>query len=86
MKLYLSSVIPIFRIYRRQKKLFSHLLNTHDQLGGVIYNYIFSKRALYVKTNFMAPTMDGIQLPQLFTIKFPETPGTHFINLGRMKG
>ena len=22
----------------------------------------------------------------LFTTKFPETPGTHFINLGRMKG
>ena len=22
----------------------------------------------------------------LFTIKFPEIPGTHFINLGKMKG
>ena len=22
----------------------------------------------------------------LFTTKFPEIPGTHFINLGRMKG
>ena len=22
----------------------------------------------------------------LFTIKFPEIPGAHFINLGRMKG
>ena len=22
----------------------------------------------------------------LFTTKFPETPGTHFINLGMMKG
>ena len=22
----------------------------------------------------------------LFTIKFPEIPGTHFIDLGRMKG
>ena len=22
----------------------------------------------------------------LFTTKFPETPGTHFIDLGRMKG
>ena len=22
----------------------------------------------------------------IFTTKFPETPGTHFINLGRMKG
>ena len=34
--------------------------------------------------------MDGVQLPQggslLFTIQFPEIPGTHFIDLGRMKG
>ena len=40
--------------------------------------------------------MDGVQLPQaratsggggslLFTHKFPEIPGTHFIDLGRMK-
>ena len=38
--------------------------------------------------------MDGVQLPQgytlrggslLFTIQFPEIPGTHFINLRRMK-
>ena len=26
----------------------------------------------------------GVSLP--FTTKFPEIPGTHFINLGRMKG
>ena len=40
--------------------------------------------------------MDGFQLPQpteplrgyslLFTIKFPEIPGTHLIDLGRMEG
>ena len=40
--------------------------------------------------------MDGVQLPQgyshfeeavyFFTIQFPEIPGTHFIDLGRMKG
>ena len=40
--------------------------------------------------------MDGVQLPQgqshfeeaglLFTTKFPEITGTHFIDLGRMKG
>ena len=39
--------------------------------------------------------MDGVQLPRgyrairdslLFTTKFPETPGTHFTDLGRMKG
>ena len=62
MKLYVSSVIPIYRIYRRQKKLFSHLLNTPDQAGGVIYNLIFSRRTLYVKVNFIAPIMDGVQL------------------------
>ena len=86
MKLYLSSVIPISRIYRRQKKLFSHLLNRHDQAGGVIQSHIFSKCALYVKTNFMAPIMDGVQQPQPFTTKFAETPCTHFIDLGRVKG
>ena len=40
--------------------------------------------------------MDGVQLPQatealrgdslLFTIKFPEIPGTRLISFGRMKG
>ena len=39
--------------------------------------------------------MDGVQLPRgyrairdslLFTTKFPETPGTHFTDLRRMKG
>ena len=29
--------------------------------------------------------MDGVQLPLLFTTKFPEIPGTHFINIGKMK-
>ena len=38
---------------------------------------------------------DGVQLPQgyshfeeavIFTIQFPEIPGTHFIDLRRMKG
>ena len=48
------------------------------------------------KKNFMAPfygcgsttsrlePLRGGSL--LFTTKFPEIPGTHFINLGRMKG
>ena len=45
------------------------------------------------KTNFMAPfygwgstasRLRGGSL--LFTTKFPEVPGTHFIDLGRMKG
>ena len=40
--------------------------------------------------------MDGVRLPQglsnfeeavyFFTTKFPERPGTHFIDLRRMKG
>ena len=48
------------------------------------------------KKNFMAPfygwgsTASRRQLLRggslLFTIQFPESPGTHFIDLGRMKG
>ena len=48
------------------------------------------------KKNFMAPfygwgsTVSRLQPLQggslLFTIQFPESPGTHFIDLGRMKG
>ena len=48
------------------------------------------------KTNFMAPfygwgsTASRLQPLQggslLFTIQFPKIPGTHFIDLGRMKG
>ena len=47
------------------------------------------------KTNFIAPfygrgsTASRLQPLRggslLFTIQFPEIPGTHFINLGRMK-
>ena len=29
---------------------------------------------------------DGVQLPQGRVTKFPEIPGTHFIDLGRMTG
>ena len=48
------------------------------------------------KTNFVAPFYGWVStasrlkpLPGgslLFTIQFPEVPGTHFIDLGRMKG
>ena len=48
------------------------------------------------KNNFMAPfygwgSTASRQVPLrggslLFTNKFPDIPGTHFINLGRMKG
>ena len=56
---------------------------------------LFEKSALK-KKNFMAPLygwgstasrlepLRGGSL--LFTTKFPEIPGTHFIDLGRMKG
>ena len=47
--------------------------------------YILKKRPLF---------MDEVQLPQgkshfeeaLFTTQFSEIPGSHFIDLGRMKG
>ena len=32
----------------------------------------------------LEPLLGGGSLP--FTTKFPEIPGTHFIDLGRMKG
>ena len=63
------------------------------------HQFILVYRALYTKKkikNFMAPfygwdstasrleSLRGGSLP--FTSKFPETPGTHFIDLGRMKG
>ena len=46
------------------------------------------------KTNLMLLFMDGVELPQgcshfeeaFFTTKFPEIPGTLFVDLGRMKG
>ena len=54
------------------------------------------RRLLGKKTNFMAPfygwgsTASRLQPLRggslLFTTKFPEVPGTHFIDLGRMKG
>ena len=54
------------------------------------------KKNFKKKTNFMAPfygwgsTASRLQPLRggslLFTIQFPEIPGTHFINLGMMKG
>ena len=49
----------------------------------------------YFKKNFMAPSYGRGSLSQgyratseslLFTIKSPGNPGTHFVDLGRMKG
>ena len=49
---------------------------------------------LHKKTTLWPLFMEGVQLPQgyratsrrQFTTKFPEIPGTHFIDLGRTKG
>ena len=60
------------------------------------YSYIDLNKFDIKKKNFMAPfygwgstasrlePLRGGSL--LFTTKFPEITGTHFINLGRMKG
>ena len=55
-----------------------------------------SQNTQQLKKKTLSPLfMDGVQLPQgyshfegslLFTTKSPEIPGTHFIDLGRMKG
>ena len=55
------------------------------------------KNKLVIKKKLYGPFLiDGVQLSQglepfrgdslLFTTEFPEIPGTHFIDLGRMKG
>ena len=43
---------------------------------------------IFKKTlNFLAPFYGWVlRLDLLFMIKFPEIPGTHFIDLQRMKG
>ena len=56
----------------------------------------WESRTLTLLKNFMTPfygwgsTASRLQPLRedslLFTIQFPEIPGTHFINLGRMKG
>ena len=59
------------------------------------YIFVSANRFYKMKENFQAPfygwgstasrlePLRGGSL--LFTTKFPEIPGTHFINLGRMK-
>ena len=76
MKLYLSSILPIFKIHRRQKNLFPHMLNTQDgsidQADGVIYNHIFSRRALDVNFGFLTYVQIKISLGQyIFTNTLP---------------
>ena len=63
---------------------------------SVLSNKIWQMKRWRKKTNFMDPfygwglTASRLQPLRggslLFTTKFPEIPGTHFIDLGRMKG
>ena len=57
--------------------------------------YPFHKAMTFKKKTLWSLFIDGVQLPRLeplrggsllFTTKFPEITGTHFIDLGRMKG
>ena len=62
----------------------------------ILDRFIYTKKNFIKKKNFMAPfygwgstasrlePLRGGSL--LFTTKFPEVPGTHFIDLERMKG
>ena len=48
-----------------------------------------NKEFFFKKETLWPFFMDGAQLPQgilFFTTKFPDIPGTHFIDLRRMKG
>ena len=67
-------------------------LNVESLIHFNLYGTIFTTKTL----NFMAPfygwasTASGLEPPRgsslLFTTKFPEISGTHFTDLGRMKG
>ena len=71
--------------------LISQIIGYNIELGK--YSKGFTK---ILNLNFMAPfygwgsTASRLEPPRggslLFTTKFPEIPGTHFIDLGRMKG
>ena len=60
------------------------------------FNFKFELVSTLKNFNFMAPfygwgsTASRLQPLRggslLFTIQFPESPGTHFIDIGRMKG
>ena len=66
------------------------------ELISFFYYFFLPFPGAFLKLNFMAPfygwgsiasrlqPLPGGSL--LFTIQFPEISGTHFINLGRMKG
>ena len=68
------------------------------QLGTLLYvnTNLMGKKLTFKKKNFMAPfygwgpTASRLQPLRggslLFTIQFPEISGTHFIDLGMMKG
>ena len=53
------------------------------------FNYFFLKKQLYGSFLWMGSTASRLEPLRggslLFATKFPEIPGTHFIDLGRMK-
>ena len=78
---------------------YGSLLDTRDNLIMLCHSYASIPRKTacdYTFKNFMAPfygwgstasrlvPLRGGSL--LFTTKFPDIPGTHFIDLGKMKG
>ena len=87
-------VLPLFYLVVNQPLPVHHnFLSIFDRWHRVLQCSLCSKKK---KKNFMAPfygwgsttsrlePLRGGSL--LFTTKFPEIPGTHFINLRRMKG
>ena len=84
-----------------KKDSFSHILKSsagmYESSDSVLYNHHWNTiRTRGLEKNFMAPfygwssTASRLEPLRrgsfLFTTKFPETPGTHIIDLGRMKG
>ena len=72
---------------------FCHLL---DPIWSISTQTNYQQKMNNKKNNFMTPFYGWVSTASrleplrggnlLFTTKFPEIPGTHFIDLGRMKG
>ena len=64
--------------------------NFNVKLRGGIYIYIYIYKnfmASFYGTGSTASRLEPLRGDSLlFTTKFPEIPGTHFTDLGRMKG
>ena len=89
----LSLFLPLLKIY----KVLLTTTNLHVEFLMILKKHLIQLIiTYYFKKNFMAPfygwgsTVSRLEpLPGgslLFTTKFPEIPGTHFIDLARMKG